>query len=318
MPTKTVLIRFEHPHWTKWFVEKLSARFPDIRFLGADDLDGAMRQAGEANVFMGIAPQIPPQLISAMPNLEWIQSFTSGVDNLLAMEELSGDIPITRVAGVHGPQVSELAILLMMNLGRRFPQLLEAQKRHHWDRQAQSLLYGKTVCILGLGKIAETLAKYCSTMGMRVTGVSDGRTTAPDIDLVYPRAQLAEAAGEADFLVVLIPLSPETRHIVDAAILDAMKPSAFLINVARGGCVDEAALLDALETGGIAGAGFDVFETEPLPSGSPLWQAPNMIVTPHVGGYADIYHEQCYPIVEANVEAYAAGGPGALEGAITR
>jgi D-2-hydroxyacid dehydrogenase (NADP+) len=318
MTKKTVIIRHERPDWTDWYVENLAAEFPDHDFRKAHSLEDAMAHAPEAHAFIGIGPQMPPTLVAAMPRLEWIQSLTTGVDNLLAMEEMPSGVPITRCTGVHGPQMAELALLMMLSLARGFPRLLENQKRGLWDRQPQPLLYSKAVCILGLGSIAERLALCCTTLGMTVTGVSDGRKDAPHVARIFPRAELEQAAAEADFLVVLIPLSRQTRHIVGARVLAAMKPSSFVINIARGGCVDEEALLDALERGAIAGAAIDVFETEPLPSDSPLWHAPNTILTPHVGGYADIYDKQCFPTVLENFRAYAERGPGALKGAVRR
>ena len=318
MTRKNVLIRHERPEWSEWYAENLGVHFPDFNFQVARTLDDAMAHAAETHVYIGIGPQMPPHLVAAMPRLEWVQSLTTGVDNLLAMKEMPEGVPITKCAGVQGPQMSELALLLMMSLLRRLPDLLESQKAGRWDRKPQPLLWGKTVCILGLGSIAETLATYCTTMGMTVTGVSDSRASAPHVDRIYKRAELTQAAGEADFLVVLLPLSPDTRHIVNASVLAAMKPSSYLINIARGGCVDEDALLDALKAGTIAGAGVDVFETEPLPPEHPLWSAPNLVLTPHVGGYADIYHKQCFPIVLENFEAYAAHGPEALKNAVRR
>lgn len=318
MTRKNVLIRHERPEWSEWYAENLGVRFPDCNFQVARTLDDAMAHAAETQVYIGIGPQMPPHLVAAMSRLEWVQSLTTGVDNLLAMKEMPEGVPITKCAGVQGPQMSELALLLMMSLLRRLPDLLESQKAGRWGRKPQPLLWGKTVCILGLGSIAETLAKYCATMGMTVTGVSDSRASAPHVDRIYKRAELAQAVGEADFLVVLLPLSPDTRHIVDASVLSAMKPSSYLINIARGGCVDEDALLDALEAGTIAGAGVDVFETEPLPPEHPLWNAPNLVLTPHVGGYADVYHKQCFPIVLENFEVYAAHGPEALKNAVRR
>jgi len=314
---KTVIVRHELARWTDWYVENLSAEFPGFDFRAAYSLDDAMAHAPGAQVFIGIGPQMPPALVVAMPRLEWVQSLTTGVDNLLAMEEMPKGVPITKCVGVQGPQMSEHALMLMLALARRLPDTLQAQARGEWDRHPQPLLQHKTVCLLGLGHIAETLAPYCRTLGMTVTGVSS-REEVPNIDRIYAREQLVEAAAEADFLVVLIPLAPETRHIVGSEVLAAMKPTAFLINVARGGCVDEAALLSALQNGIIAGAGIDVFETEPLPKDSPLWQAPNAILTPHVGGFADVYHKQCFPIVLDNFRAYAEGGPGALTSAVRR
>ena len=252
-----------------------------------------------------------------MPKLEWIQTLTTVVDNLLAMKELPKSVAISRCTGVHGPQMSELALTLMLALMRRLPEVLREQVGGEWNRRPQPLLQGKTLCILGVGGIAETLALFCKTLGMTVTGVS-GREQAANFDKLYPRAQLNTAAAQADFLVVLIPLSPETRHIVGAEVLAAMKPSAYLINIARGGCVDETALLAALKEGSIAGAGLDVFETTPLPPDSPLRHAPNTIITPHVGGFADTYHKQTFPTVLENFCAYAEGGPEALTNVVRR
>lgn len=314
---KTVVIWHELPAWTEWYREKLSTTFPNADFRTANSNEEALKHAGEANAFVGIAPKISAELVSAMPRLEWVQSMTTGVDNLLVMPELSPKVLISKCVGIQGPQMSELALMMMLALTRGLQQQLLAQSQKTWDRQPQPLLHSKTLCILGLGSIAETLACYSQALGMKVTGVS-GRTEAPHIDRIYPRHRLIEAAADADFLAVLIPLSPATHHIVGAEVLAAMKPSAFLINIARGGCVDEHALLAALESGGIAGAGIDVFETEPLPADSPLWHAPNTILSPHVGGFADTYHEQCFPTVLENMGRYLDGGVAALADTVKR
>lgn len=314
---KTAVIRHELPEWTDWYVERLSREFPTQDFRAAYSIDEAMAYAPETQVFIGIGPKMTPALVAAMPRLEWIQSLTTGIDNLLVMKELPTHVPISKCVGVQGPQMSELALLMMLALARRFPEAIRAQRRGEWDRKPQSLLHGKTVCLLGLGSIGEALALYCKTLGMTVTGVS-GRAEVPHVDRIYPRGQLLKAAAEADFLVVLIPLSPDTRHIVGREVFEAMKPSAHVVNIARGGCVDEVALLDALQSGAIAGAGIDVFETEPLPAESPLWHAPNAILTPHVGGFADVYHKQCFPTVLENCRAFFGGGPDALTDAVRR
>lgn len=314
---KTVVVKHELPEWSDWYVDRLRTEFPQHRFHAAHSTDDAMALAAEAQVIMGIAPKMSSDLISSMPRLEWVQSLTTGVDNLLSMAAMPSHVPISKVTGVQGPQMAELALAMMLTLSRRIPEVLDAQDRKIWDRRPQPLLYGKTVCLLGLGSIAETLALYCTTLGMTVTGIS-GRDSAPNVSRIYPRRMLTQAAAEADFLVVLIPLSDDTRHIVDGTVLGAMKRSAFLINIARGGCVDEAALLNALRKGEIAGAGIDVFETEPLPRSDPLWDAPNAILTAHVGGFADIYHKQCFPTVLNNCRRFFDGGPEALTDAVRR
>lgn len=140
----------------------------------------------------------------------------------------------------------------------------------------------------------------------------------PGVARIHPRAALIEAVTTADFVVVLAPYSPETHHIVNDAVLAAMKPTACLVNMARGGCVDELAVVRHLQDGSIGGAALDVFATEPLPADSPIWSAPNMIVTPHVGGMSDTYHLQVIPIIERSLRAYAKGGAQALDNLVSR
>tara|TARA_B100000768_G_C11131803_1_gene312125 strand:- start:115 stop:750 length:636 start_codon:yes stop_codon:yes gene_type:complete len=206
--------------------------------------------------------------------------------------------------------------MLMMSLARRLPDMFEAQKAARWERHMQSALFGKTLCILGLGNISETLALYSKTLGMKVLGVSDSRIKASNVDFIYKRNALKVAAAESDFLVVLVPLSEKTHHIVNADVLSAMKPTAFVLNLARGGCVDEAALIQALQTGVIAGAGLDVFEHEPLPQADPIWSAPNVVLTPHIAGFADIVAKQCLPTVIKNLKIYTKAGASGLNSAI--
>jgi len=213
----------------------------------------------DAETFCGLAPFIPPELIKALPQLKWIQALTTGVDNLLKMECLPSSVVLTSCKGFHGPQMSELAILLMLSLARRFPAMLDNQKRAEWHRWPQPLLEGKTVCIVGLGGISEALAKRCLPFGMRITGVSDGRTQVDGVDRIYRRAEMKSAAADCDFLVVLVPYSEATHHLINADVLAAMKPAAHLINISRGGCVDEAAVINAVNSGVIASAGLDVF-----------------------------------------------------------
>ena len=292
-----------------FYVKALSQNHPELTFRGTSDLDAAMEIAADTQALVGLAPYLTPDLLAAMPNLEWVQALTTGVDNLMDLDSVA----LTNCGGIHGPQMSELALMMMLSLQRQFPAMLDNQRAHKWDRQPQSLLLGKTACILGLGAIAEHLGGILHAFGMRVTGVS-GRQFAPGIDQIHPRNALQNAVSEADFLIVLTPYSKATHHIVDQAVLRAMKPSAYLVNIARGGCVDEAAVAEALTTGTIAGAALDVFANSPLPKDSPLWDLPNLIITPHIGGFADCYHEQALPIVAANMADYATGGVTALKG----
>ncbi|WP_306261163.1 D-2-hydroxyacid dehydrogenase [Pararhizobium sp. IMCC21322] len=315
MHSKTALI-FDQK--ADWYAHELGGLCQDYQFVAASTHEEAVSRAANADILVGLAPYIKPDLIAAMPNLEWVQALTTGVDNLLAMDTLPKDVVITNCNGFHGPQMSELTLLLMLSLGRNFPTMLENQKSASWQRWPQPLLAGKTACLVGLGAIAETLAKRCLAMEMRVTGVSNGRTELEGFDRIYKRSDIESAAGDADFLIVIVPYSDETHNIINARILSLMKQSAFLINISRGGCVDEEALVDALDAGRIAGAGMDVFATEPLPADSPLWQHPKIIVTPHIGGMADIYHQQALPLVAENLNKFALFGADGLTGKFDR
>src|SRR5476649_1257002 len=165
----------------------------------------------------------------------------------------------------------------------------------------------KTIVIVGLGILAEHLAARCKLFGMEVIGVSSGRKFAPNFDEVVPRAALRQVSQRADFLMLLVPYSRETHHLVNADVLAAMKPSAFLINLARGGVLDEAAFIAHMKAGKIAGAALDVFSTQPLPAQSPLWHLPNVIISPNVGGHSDNFVEQMLTVVVPNLRAYIEG-----------
>ena len=155
---------------------------------------------------------------------------------------------LTSTRGVHGPQMSELAFLNMIALARNFKKNLQNQAEGKWEQWGQPILDGKTIVIVGLGLLAEHLAERCKLFGMKVVGVSSGRASAPHFDEVHPRGELVKLAARADFLMLLVPYSKDTHHLIDRDVLAAMKPSAFLINLARGGVVDEAALIEHLQS----------------------------------------------------------------------
>jgi D-2-hydroxyacid dehydrogenase (NADP+) len=201
--------------------------------------------------------------------------------------------------------MAELAFLYMIALSRDFRPMQANQQAHQWQRWPQKLLFGKTAVLVGIGPIAEDMAARCKAFGMQVVGVSDARQEAVGFDRILPRARLLEAAGLADFLILLVPLSDSTRHMIDDTVLAAMKPTGILINLARGPVVDEKALVRRLQDGSIAGAGLDVFEEEPLPGSSPLWDMPNVIVTPRVGGMSDVFAQQILPIVLHNLNCFS-------------
>jgi len=233
----------------------------------------------------------------------------SGTDWVWRLENLGDDILITSTRGIHGPPVSEMGLMLMMGLGRGLPTFIDNQRAVNWVRHPGSLLHGKTVGILGVGAIAEELAPKCKALGMTVVGISETERQVAGFDRFAHRRELIEVASELDYLILLVPYTPDTESIINAEILAAMKPTAYLINLARGGVVNEDDLIKAIQSKVIAGAGLDAFRTEPLPTDSPLWQMENVIVTPHNSGLYDEYPKQALPILEHNLRCFLAAKP---------
>ena len=307
--TTLLLTEYEKPDDLAYYRASLSA--PGLTILAAASETEAIAQAGEADILVGKAQTVTPALFQAAPKLRWIQALTTGTDPIEALP-LPGPLIVTSMRGIHGPQMSELAVLLMLSLLRDFPRMLENQKIAKWQRWPQRLLAGRRALIVGVGQISETLAQRCAAFDMEVEGISDGRREAPGFAALYPRAELPEAAARADFVIVVVPYSPATHDLIDEAVLRAMKPDSYLVNIARGRIVNETALRRALDEKWIAGAALDVFEREPLPADDPLWGAPNLIVTPHIGGMSDRYAEQALPVVKRNLEAYLGGKLGEM------
>jgi phosphoglycerate dehydrogenase-like enzyme len=284
----------------------LARACPDLRLHAGGSMADVLNKTENASVLIGLAQTITPALVAATPHLEWIQALTTGVDPLLALG-LPAEVIVTSARGVHGPQMSEMAFLHMLALARDLPRMIGNQQRKNWERWPQRLLLGKTVVLVGIGAISEELAQRCRIFGMRVIGISDARTAGQGFDEVRPRSELVRSAADADFLVVLAAYTPETRGLINAEVMNALRPHAFLINLARGPVVDEAALIAHLTARRFAGAGLDVFDVEPLPSDSALWRLDNVLITPHLGGMSDSYGDQLLPLVVHNLRAFAAG-----------
>ena len=262
--------------------------------------------------------RISDDILKQAIHLKWIQVMTSGVNYILNRPSLRKEIIITSARGIHGPQMSEMAFLLMLALNRNFPQFIRNQDKRVWERWPTRLLLGKNVGILGVGVIGEEIARKCKAFGMKVFGIDIVKREIDAVDYFYGPEDLLQVAKEVDYLILVAPSTPETVKIIGAKVLSSMKPTAFLINIARGELVDEEALIHALETGKIAGAALDTFATEPLPKEHPLWEAKNLIITPHVGGMSDIYNAQVMPIIKENLRRFLRGERRALVNYIER
>lgn len=307
---KILILDTEAPY----YASELAQAVPGPEYLTATTPEAALAlargpQGASIEVLVALAPKITPELTQALPGLKWVQALTTGVDNLAG---LNTSVALTNCHGIHGPQMSELAVLLMMASARGFARMHDNQRSTTWERWPQPLLEGKTACLIGVGAIAQHLAGVLNALGMRVTGIT-GREDVPGFAKLYDKSQMATALSETDFVIVLTPYTPGAPPVIDAAALAAMPPRAHLVNLSRGGCVDEDAVVAALRAGRLAGAALDVFACEPLPADSPLWSEPGIIITPHVGGFADVYHTQALPIVAANLTAYIASGVDGLE-----
>ena len=289
------------------FARRARADLPGIELFASNDRAAALAHIEHAEVLIGHHFQFDEAMLAASKKLRWIQSLTTGTDAILKLKALRPEVTVTSTRGMHGPQMSELVFLHMLALTRDFPRMQRNQANGVWERWPQPLLWGKTAVIVGVGAISEDLAPRCKAFGMTVYGVSGSARVPAGFDGIFHRRELAAAAASADYLILIVPLSPETENMIDANALAAMKPDAFLINVARGGVLDENALVAALREKRIAGASLDVFRQQPLPAEHMLWHEPGVLITPLVGGMSNIYLDQAYPIVRDNLRQFLAG-----------
>mgnify|MGYP000050090142 CR=1 FL=1 len=242
--------------------------------------------------------------------LDWIHSIQAGVDRFPFDELRERGITLTNSTGIHGDVVGETAVGMMLAFARRLHVHRSNQERGEWRQPAWDdafPLRRESACVVGLGTLGRGVATRAAALGMDVTGVKRTPTPIDGVDEVYPPEQLHEAIADARFVALAVPLTDDTEGMMSTAEFAAMRDDAHLINVARGPVVDQSALVDALESETIAGAGLDVFEREPLPADSPLWDRENVVVTPHAAGFNDEYYERVATIVRENLRRLAAG-----------
>lgn len=307
-PTKILILTEVQEAMRARYKAMLLERFPGrlvIDVVGHhNDVDPYI---ADIDVLLCFSPPMADHVVRDARKLKWIQALGTGVDNIIDLPSLGKEVIVTNVRGIHGPPVSEAAIAYMLSLARDLPRAVRAQERGAWERWPSRLLDGRTVGILGVGLIAEYLAPICKQLGMTVIGITSTPREAPGFDRMVHRDDLPTVAPELDFLVALVPMNAQTRNIVGERVFAAMKPTAYLVNVARGGVVDEAALIKALETGQIAGAALDVFAEEPLPPDNPLWRTRNVSIFSHLGGYSLGYEDRAMPTIEHNMRCFLDG-----------
>jgi D-2-hydroxyacid dehydrogenase (NADP+) len=246
------------------------------------------------------------------PNLKWIQLTSAGADRLLQSGIVGTSVIVTTASGLHATPIGEYVLTVMLMFAKGAPRFLRAQLRREWARFMPSELYGKTVGIIGLGNIGGEVARLSKAFGCRVLAIRRSavqRASDEHADEVLPPSGLPYLLRESDYVVLATPLTAETRGMIAGPQLRMMKPTAVLVNIARGPVVVEADLVRALSEGWIAGAALDVFEREPLPPDSPLWDLENVILTPHISGGTEIYNQRAVAIFTDNIRRFLTGQP---------
>ena len=280
----------------------------------------------EAEIYYALG-EVPP--IAQAPNLQWVQTHYAGVDTLKNSALWQTDIRITTASGVHAANMAQYAMTQILIWAHRVPNWFSYKQskgwaKNRWETFVPQELNGKTLGILGYGSIGRELARLAKPFGLKILvtkrdarqpvdtgyaadGSGDAEGTLPD--RIYPSEATRSMLAECDFVVITLPLTERTQHLFNEEMLKAMKPTAFLVNVGRGGIIKEADLVRGLKKGWLAGAGLDVYEVEPLPEDSPLWEMENVIMTPHISGFTPHYDERATDIFAENLRRYLTGEP---------
>jgi phosphoglycerate dehydrogenase-like enzyme len=276
---------------------------PEVEFIPTRDEEEAAKAIGDADAVIGFCT---PDIIKAGKNLRWIHASIAGVDKLLSPELIGSKVVLTNTQRIHGPNVGDQAFALLLALTRNL--------RPNGERASSALsrreLHGKTMLVVGLGGIGTAISRRAEAFGMRVLAVDPKEMKRPPFvfSLLKPD-QLMELLPKADVVVLACPLTARTRGMLGEAQFKAMKRSAYLINIARGGIVQTAALVEALQNKQIAGAGVDVTDPEPLPAEHPLWKLPNVVISPHVGGQSPDARQRQWRLLRENLRRFAVGEP---------
>ncbi len=305
-----LLILGLNPAMAQRYRDGIGAAFPDASVTLVDNVRKADPYLADMDVLVTHGPYLADRadhVLSNAPKLRWIQGIGTGVDNFADRPTLRDDITVTNIHGVHGNPMSEAAFAAMLALGRKIPKSVRNQDARKWEGWPSRLITGKTIGIFGIGSIAKTVAPRCKAFDMTVIGISSGPRDMPGFDRMVHRDRLIETVKELDYFLLLTPYSPETHNIIDAKVFAAMKRDAYLINHARGGVVDEAALLHALQSGQIAGAALDVFATEPLPQDHPFWAMENVFITCHQSATHDGSVATNLPVICENICKFVSG-----------
>ena len=301
-----VLLNFPEPV-RRQYTRGLAAAFPQLDVEEASHHSSAGPLVADAEILVTFGAHISDAVLEKGERLRWIQALGTGVDGIVDRPALRPGVLVTSLHGLQSDSVSESVLGSMLALARNLPRSFRNQSAARWERFEVQLLKGKTAGILGVGAIATDLAPRLAALGVTVVGFTQTPRRLAGFAEMRLRSDLIHALSDIDYLILLLPYEPATSRIVNRDVLTAMKRTAFLVNVARGGVVDEPALIEALRDGTIAGAALDVFAEEPLPPDHPFWGMENVIITPHMAGFRSGYAEVALPVVIDNVRHFLAG-----------
>jgi D-2-hydroxyacid dehydrogenase (NADP+) len=251
----------------------------------------------------GSSMDIRPLYLAA-PKLKWVHSLSAGVESLIFPEIISASTILTNSRGIHGIPVSEHVFAIMLAFTRGLNMFIRQQTENVWNRIPVDEIHDKTLGIVGLGSIGREIAKKAKGMGMQVVASKQTMTTELFVDELFPPTQLHELLSLSDFVVIALPLTDGTKNLFKLEEFSAMKPSSYVINIARGSIIQEDDLVASLQQGLIKGAGLDVFEHEPLPATSPLWSMSNVIITPHVAALSPNYLDRAIKLFVDNLSKF--------------
>lgn len=293
------------------YIRRISGHLHGHELVICEDMDSIKREIAGADVL--ICWKMTPEVFACARKLRWIQFGSAGIDHTVFPELIASDVILTTMSGIHAIPVAEHVLAMMLCMTRRLDLAHRLQLEHRYERAELAWtaeeLAGKSLGIVGLGRIGLAIAHMAQAFGMRVVGTKrtvDGDL--PVVDRVYAPDELGDMLPDVDCLVLVVPLTEGTRALIGRPEIELMKDGSYLVNVARGAMLDHEALGDALRSGKLAGAALDVFPEEPLPPDSPIYDLPNLILTPHTGSSGRRYGERAAQVFERNLEAFLTSG----------
>lgn len=313
-----VIIQHRSEFWEApaWFDQKLRRDFPGLKIVRFSTRDGREEELDDAEIIFTWV--LKPEQFQRAAKLKWIHCPAAAVNQLIFPELVKSDVVLTNGRKVHGPAVAEHVLALIFAMAKNLPYAMRLQAKHVWGPELMWTesarpreISGATLGLVGVGSIGSEVAKSAAALGMDVIATrEDPRKPVPEgVRTVFATSELLQMLAESDYVVLTAPVTPATQKMIDEKCLAAMKPSACLINVGRGALLDEAALTNALRSKNIAAAALDVFEKEPLPQDSPLWDMENVLITPHTAGLTDKLWERQYAFFSENLKRFMNGQP---------